>query len=219
MHQPTQFPPSPAQASAASRITLLERWRRRRRPAPPPCSWPVYLTAMLLVMGTTWVVMLAMGRQPLAPDGSIRLWGRLGPGNSQQFLDWYSLLHIIYGIGWAGILWLTSRHWPRGWLLVVALMAAAGWEMAENTPFVILRYGSTGADPGYAGDSLVNATGDMLCVLAGFLLATRLGLWRGVLLAVGLELLVTFMIRDGLVLGSIMLLHPVEAVRAWHLNA
>jgi hypothetical protein len=198
---------------------LLARWRHRARPAPPACPWPVYLGAGLLVLALTCGVLLALGR-PVLPAGAVQLWdGTLGgEGNSQHFLDWYSLLHLVYGLIWAGILWLTSCHWPRGWLLVVALVAAAGWEVPENTPFMIARYGTSGADPGYGGDTLLNATGDMLCVVAGCWLGFRLGWKRSLALGLLIELALAFMIRDSMLIGTIMLLHPLEAVRAWRMG-
>lgn len=196
----------------------LARWRRRRRPAPPPCSWPVYLAAGLLLLLLTDGILMALGR-PLLPQGMPRFWDGTvgGEGNSQQFLDWYALLHLVYGLIWAGILWLTSRHWPLGWLLVVALAAAAGWEVAENTPFMIERYGTSGADPSYGGDTVLNATGDMLCVVAGCWLGFRLGWKRALTLGLVIEVSLAFIIHDSLAIGTIMLLHPVEAVRAWRM--
>jgi hypothetical protein len=165
-------------------------------------------------------ILLALGR-PWLPEGAPRFWAGTvgGDGNSQQFLDWYSLLHLVYGLIWAGILWLTSRHWPRGWLMVVALVAAAGWEVAENTPFMISRYGTSGADPSYGGDTLLNATGDMLCVVAGCWLGFRIG-WKWALaLGLAIELALAFIIHDSLTIGAIMLLHPLEAVRMWRMAA
>ncbi|MCG7363468.1 DUF2585 domain-containing protein, partial [Roseomonas sp. ACRSG] len=116
----------PRTSSAGVFPALLARWRGRRRPAPPPCPWAVYWAAGLLLLLLTGGILLALGR-PLLPQATPRFWdGSLGSEtNSQHFLDWYSLLHLVYGLIWAGILWLTSRHWPFGWLLVVALVAAA----------------------------------------------------------------------------------------------
>jgi hypothetical protein len=175
----------------------------------------------LLLLGLTCGILAAMGRVAFPQGMPVRFWdGSVnGEENSQQFLDWYSLLHLAYGMFCAGILWLTSRQWPLGWLLVAALVAAAGWEVAENTPFVIAHFGSSGADPGYAGDTLLNATGDMLCVVAGCLLGMRLG-WKWALaLCLAIEFVLALTIHDSLTIGAIMLLHPLDAVRAWRMAA
>jgi hypothetical protein len=50
---------------------------------------------------------------------------------------------------------------------------------------------------------------------AGFYLASILPVWSTVALAVGAELFTGYMIRDNLTLNVIMLLYPVEAIKAW----
>ena len=52
-------------------------------------------------------------------------------------------------------------------------------------------------------------------MMLGFWLASRLPVWLTVALAVGTEVVTTLLIRDGLTLNVIMLLWPVEAIRAW----
>jgi hypothetical protein len=180
---------------------------------------PVYLAVGLLLWLATCAALAALGRPLVSPEVPTLFWdGRVGgPGNSQAFLDWYSLLHLVFGLLCAGVLWKTSRPWPLGWLLVAALLAAAGWEVAENTPFVIARFGSTGADPSYAGDSILNATGDMICVVLGCALGLRLGLWPAVALGLAVEAALAFVIHDSLTIGAVMLVHPLEAVQAWRM--
>lgn len=203
--------------AARPRPGWAERWRSRPKFIPAAAPVPVYWACGILVLIATLLALHALGRPLVSPDGPVLFWdGEVGgEGNSQNFLDWYSLLHLSYGLGCAGVLWLTSRRWPLGWLLVVAMLAAAGWEIPENTPFVIARFGSTGADPSYSGDTLLNATGDMLCVVGGCLLGFRIGLWRSIALAVGIEVLLAVTIHDSLAIGAIMLLHPLEAIEAW----
>jgi hypothetical protein len=52
-------------------------------------------------------------------------------------------------------------------------------------------------------------------MIAGFLLAARLPAWTSMVLALGLELLTLWTIRDNLTLNVIMLFWPIEAIRQW----
>jgi hypothetical protein len=175
----------------------------------------------LLLIGLTCGILLLLGRYAVAPGRPVLFWDGAagGDGNSQNFLDWYSLMHLTYGLMWAGILWRTSRHWPMGWLLVVSLVAAAGWEIPENTSFIIQHFADSGADPTYRGDTLLNAVGDMLCVMAGCWLGFRLGWKWGLALGLAIEVLLALVIHDSLLIGAVMLFYPLKAVQAWRMAA
>ena len=56
-------------------------------------------------------------------------------------------------------------------------------------------------------------------MVAGFVLAARIPIWGVVGLAVLMEAFVGYGIRDNLLLNSIMLVHPIEAIRVWQTGA
>ena len=52
-------------------------------------------------------------------------------------------------------------------------------------------------------------------MVVGFFLAARLPVWASVALIVIFEATTTYLIRDGLALNILMLVWPLEAVKAW----
>ena len=102
-----------------------------------------------------------------------------------------------------------------GTRLVAATLLEAAWEVLENTDFVINRYREATISLDYYGDSIVNSVADILAMVAGFWLSSRLPVWKVVVLALTLELGLAYYIRDNLTLNIIMLIHPVEWVRRW----
>ena len=172
---------------------------------------------LLLVLAAT--ILWAMGRPPICACGSVTLWGKVGPQQSQMLADWYSPSHFIHGLIFYALLWRFARKQPVERRLLVAILIEAAWEIAENSPIVIDRYREATMALGYSGDSILNSLSDIAMMAIGFLAARRLPVWVSVALVIGLELLTLAIIRDNLTLNVWMLLAPNDAIRNWQAGA
>ena len=182
-------------------------------------SLPWLVTLLILAAFAAW---LALQGQPiLAASGRILLWYNdpWGPEGSQHLFDWYSPSHVIHGLLFYAALWLLARRVPIAWRFVAAVVVECAWELVENSPVVIDRYRSVTVSKDYFGDSVLNSVMDVVSMALGFWLARRLPAWASVALILVFEAFTTWMIRDGLALNVLMLLWPVDAVRAWQAGA
>jgi hypothetical protein len=163
-------------------------------------------------------VLLWMGRVPICQCGYVKLWHgvTVSSENSQHLTDWYTPSHVVHGFLFYGVLHLLFNgrlgFWPR---LALATLIEAAWEIAENTEAVIQRYREATIALDYFGDSVINSVSDIAAMWFGFWLASRLPVWLSVVLVLGMELFVGWMIRDNLTLNVLMLLWPLESVKAW----
>ena len=169
------------------------------------------------VLAAAAVLLRAQGRLWYCSCGRLRLWvgDAWSQETSQQFLDPYSLTHVLHGFLFCWLLALAAPRLSSAWRFAAAVAAEALWEVLENTDFVIRRYREATAALGYEGDTVVNSLGDILACALGFLLARRLGLRRTLLVFAAVELLLLFWIKDGLLLNIVMLLYPSETIREW----
>ena len=153
--------------------------------------------------------------------GYVKLWHGvvMSSENSQHIADWYSFSHIIHGFIFFGLLWWLARGLPFGWRLFIAVLVESAWELFENSDFIINRYREATIALDYYGDSVLNSVADVAMMVAGFFIAARLP-WKVTLaLAVIMELAVGYLIRDNLMLNIIMLLYPLDAIKAWQQGA
>jgi hypothetical protein len=190
-------------------------WKRRKR-TPPPQTAAVYLGLILALLAFKAGALWLMGRPLGCECGQTQLWygGTSAAGNSQHLADWYSASHVIFGMLFYWVMWKTSRHWSAGWMFVAATFASVGWELAENTSWVIAIF-ADGLAQSYSGDSILNSLGDSLFTLAGFWLAMRAPIGVTIAAAAGMELAALAAVHDGFLLTLFLLLYPAETVLAW----
>jgi hypothetical protein len=163
------------------------------------------------------VALLAMGHPAICACGRIDFWhgNPAGPETSQHLTDWYTYTHVVHGFAFYLLLWLIAPRMPFVWRLVIAVGLEAGWEVVENTPFIMDRYRQSALARGYFGDSVVNSVVDTLAAVVGFVLARTLPVWLSVALVAGLETFAAYMIRDNLILNIIQLIRPSEVISRW----
>jgi hypothetical protein len=182
-------------------------------------AWRGNVLLVVAIMALQAAALLVEGHPAICKCGYVKLWeGAVNSaGNSQHLSDWYSFTHIIHGILLYALLRLVGRFRALsfGACLVLAVALEAGWEVLENTRFVIERYRTATISLDYYGDSVINSLSDTAFTIVGFVLARRLPVPGTIIIAVALELFVGWSIRDNLTLNLIMLIHPVDAIRIW----
>lgn len=179
--------------------------------------WPALAVVASFI--ATAILLHLEGRLWICACGHIQVWsGQIcSSDNSQHFLDPYSFTHVLHGFLFFWLIVLLVRRLAPGWQLALAVAVEAAWEVFENTNFIIDRYRSTTAALGYTGDTVVNSFGDIFCCLIGFVIARRLGLRRSLIVFAILELIMIVWIRDSLLLEILMLVFPVDPIKAWQM--
>lgn len=176
---------------------------------------PLLVVLAIILLTAAWL--LWIGREPICKCGYVKLWhGQVvSSENSQHIADWYTPSHIIHGFLFFGLLWLVARRLSLGWRLAIATAVECLWEILENSDAVIERYRSVTISLDYYGDSVLNTVADVLAMVVGFWLASKLPVWATVAIALAFEALTIWLIRDGLALNIIMLLYPLDWIANW----
>jgi len=174
------------------------------------------LTTVGLILATA-AYLLWLGRSPICDCGYVLLWHGevMSDENSQHLTDWYTPSHVLHGILFFGALWVVARRLSFGWRLAIATLVESAWEIVENSDAVIDRYRTATAALDYYGDSVLNTVSDLLAMVLGFWLASRLPVWASVAIVIGAEVVTITLIRDGLALNILQLLWPSDAISAW----
>ncbi|HEY1601872.1 MAG TPA: DUF2585 family protein [Pirellulales bacterium] len=177
--------------------------------------WPgLALVVILLAAG---YLLHHNGRSWWCACGEPFLWsGQIQSShNSQHLFDPYSFTHMLHGVVFYWLLAWSVPRLPTTWRFVCAMTLEAAWELLENSAMVIERYRTATISLGYQGDSIANSLGDVISCGSGFALASYLGLTGSLILFAVTELTLVFWIRDSLILSTLMLVHPIEALKSW----
>ena len=170
---------------------------------------------LLLMIG----LLRAQGRMLLCACGYFAIWtsDTCSANNSQQLFDPYSFTHVLHGILFFWLIALLFARLAKAWQFWLALLLESAWEVFENTSFVINKYRTETAALGYQGDTVVNSLGDVTCALVGFLVARQIGFRRSLILFFLIEMILILWIHDSLLLQMLMLLRPINAIKAWQM--
>ncbi|MBP7967233.1 DUF2585 family protein [Candidatus Woesebacteria bacterium] len=175
----------------------------------------VFFSALIF----TGIILFLMGRTSICTCGYVKLWegNNFSAGNSQHLSDWYTFSHIIHGFIFY---YLVRRFLPKlstHYQLLIALVIEAAWEILENSPMIIDRYRTTTSSVDYYGDSILNSLSDIVAMVIGYIVASRLSWKIIVVLALLMELTTIYFIRDALIFNILMLVYPIQQIKDWQM--
>lgn len=180
-----------------------------------------FWAAVLIALGAL-LTLRTFGRPWWCACGSWMPWSFdiNGSHNSQHWVDPYSVSHFEHGLLFFVFLLLLPKL-EMAWRWVCAIGLECGWELLENSSFIIDRYRAGTVSADYYGDSVLNSFSDVIFAGLGFVAAwwlfrrpqLRWRGWWGVIALCEVGLIVA--VRDSLMINIVMLVHPIEALRTW----
>lgn len=173
--------------------------------------------AIFVAAGITLAV---MGRVIWCKEGDLWPWSWdiWTTHNSQHLVDPYAFTHVLHGILEFWLIGLVFYFLPLRWRFSIAILIESIWEVAENSPAIIERYRTVTLSLDYFGDSVANSLADIVACALGFWIAFKIGFVRSLLLFLATEAILIAWIRDSLLLNIVMLLYPIEAIKAWQMS-
>ena len=177
--------------------------------------------ALTVVLVAAALVLHAMGRPWWCRTGDLVPWSLQVQSrhNSQHLVDAYSVTHAMHGLLFYWGLWLIlGRVAGATTRAAIALGIETTWEIVENTNAMIERYRAATISLDYYGDSVINSVADIVCFVLGYVAAGAIPAWLSVAGFVAAEAVLLAWIRDSLLLNMLMLVHPIEGVKAWQLG-
>ena len=176
--------------------------------------------ATAAVVAVTVLALRFEGRLWWCECGQLRWWisSPQSSHTSQHLLDPFSFTHVLHGVVFFWVLAWLLPGLSLPWRFSISTAVEAAWEIFENTSFVISRYRERTAALGYYGDTVVNSMGDVMACGLGFWVAMKLGFRWSLVLFAAIEIGLLITIRDSLVLSSLMLIFPIEAIKTWQMG-
>jgi hypothetical protein len=182
---------------------------------------PFTRLSLLAVVGFAlgfWGLLYLEGRPGWCKNG-IGFWSAAWQNcTSQHLFDPYTLSHVLHGIIFYWLLRPLAGKLSLAWRMIAGMAVEIGWELLENSPWVIERYRQQTASLDYTGDSMLNAMGDLMAAVAGFYFASRVSWKWAVAVFIVFELLALYLARDNLILNVIMLFLPLESLKEWQMQ-
>ena len=165
-----------------------------------------------------WLLLVLEGRPTWCKYG-LGLWSSaFNHCTSQNFIDPYSLSHFLHGVIFFWMLKPLAARFSLSTRFLIALAVEIGWELLENSPWVIERYRQNTASLDYAGDSILNSLGDLASAAVGFLVAAKFSWKAAIAMFAVCELSLLYLARDTLTFNVIMLIYPFEVIKEWQLG-